>query len=124
MSSRILIVENHPDNQKLMSYLLEKCGHQVLLAETGEEGIEFARREDFDLILCDICMPEMDGFEVARRLKSDPKCRQTPLVAITALTRFDDRDKVLAAGFDGYVPKAIPPRLFIQQVESFLSGGE
>lgn len=124
MSARILIIEDQPANQKLMLTLLENCGYQVQIAGTGEEGIELAQRETFDLILCDIRMPGMDGFEVARHLKADPKCCQTKLVAITALTRLSDRDQLVAAGFDGYVPKAIAPQLFIQQVQSFLSGGE
>ena len=120
VAARILIVEDRPDNRKLMSYLLEHYGHEVLVAETGEAAIEIAQREDFDLILCDIHMPGMDGYEVARQLKADPRCCLTPLVAITALTRPADRDRVLAAGFDGYVAKAIVPQLFIEQVQSFL----
>ena len=124
MSARLLIVENHPASQKLMRYLLEKSGYQVQLADTGEEGIELALREEFDLILCDIRMSGMDGYEVARRLKTDPKCCRTPLVAITALTGPGDRDLVLAAGFDGYVAKAIAPQHFIRQVEGFLSGSK
>ena len=103
-----------------MAYLLEKCGYQVLLADTGEEAIELAQNEQFDLILCDIRMSGADGYEVARRLKSEPNCRRTTLVAVTALTRPSDRDQVLEAGFDGYVPKAIAPQLFIQQIQSFL----
>ncbi len=124
MSARILIVEDHPDNQKLMVYLLEKCGYQVQVAETGEQGLEFAQRDAFDLILCDIRMPGIDGYEVARQLKADPQRCQTPLVATTAMFRPGDRDHVLAAGFDGYVPKAIAPQLFINQVQGFLSGGK
>lgn len=123
MSTRILIVENHPDSQKLMAYLLEKSGYQVLLADTGEEGIELAQHENFDLILCDICMSGTDGYEVARRLKAESKCCRTPLVAVTALTRPGDRDQVLAAGFDGYVSKAIAPQLFIRQIQGFLPCG-
>jgi two-component system cell cycle response regulator len=120
---RILIIENHPANQKLMAYLLEKSGCQVVLADNGEDGIRLAQGEAFDLILCDIHMTGIDGYEVARRLKVDPKCRSIPLVAVTAMTRPSDRDQVLSAGFDGYVPKAIAPKLFIRQIQSFLAGG-
>lgn len=122
ITPRILIVENHPANQKLMAYLLEKSGCEVVLADTGEEGISLAQGQAFDLILCDIHMIGIDGYEVARRLKADPKCRSIPLVAVTAMTRPSDRDHVLAAGFDGYVPKAIAPKLFIKQIQSFLKG--
>jgi two-component system cell cycle response regulator len=122
IAPRILIIENHPANQKLMKYLLEKSGYEVTLADTGEEGIGLAQGETFDLILCDIYMTGIDGCEVARRMKADPKCRWTPLVAVTAMTRPSDRDQVLAAGFDGYVPKAIAPKQFIAQIQSFLRG--
>jgi CheY-like chemotaxis protein len=124
MSVRILIVEDRPDNQKLMAYLLTKCGYQVLVADTGEEGIEMALRQDFDLILCDVRMAGIDGYEVARRLKSEPKCCRTPLVAVTAMTRPSDRDELLAGGFDGFVPKAISPLLFLRQIQNFLPSSE
>ena len=122
ISPQILIIENHPANQKLMAYLLEKSGCQVVLADSGEDGIRLAEAGPFDLILCDIFMTGIDGYEVARRLKANPKCRSIPLVAVTAMARPGDRDRVLAAGFDGYVPKAISPKLFIEQVKRFLTG--
>ena len=124
MSVRILIVEDHPANQKLMSYLLESRGYQVLVADTGEEALELVEREDFDLILCDIRMTGMDGDEVARRLKADPRHCRIPLVAITALVHPGDRDQMLMAGFDGFISKAASPHLFVQQVQSFLPGAE
>ena len=121
MTARICIIEDHPDNQKLMAYLLESCGYQVVLADTGEKGLEFALRENFDLILCDVRMSGIDGYEVARRLKADPKLCHIRLIACTALTTLADRKEALAAGFDGCISKAIAPRLFIQQVQCFLS---
>ena len=120
MAVHILVVEDHPANQKLMAYLLGTCGYLVQLAATGEEALELAQQVDFDLILCDIHMTGMDGYEVARRLKGDPKRCRIPLVAVTALVQSGDREEVLAAGFDGYIAKAIAPQLFIQQVQSFL----
>jgi len=122
ITPQILLIENHPANQKLMAYLLEKSGFQVVVADSGEEGIKLAQSQPFDLILCDIRMAGIDGYEVARRLKADPKSHWIPLVAVTAMTRPSDGDQVLAAGFDGYVPKAIAPKLFIRQVQSFLPG--
>ena len=124
MPTRILIVENHPDNQKLMAYLLEKFGYLVVLADDGEQGLEIAQREELDLILCDIHMPGIDGFEVARRLKADPRLCRIPLIATTALTLTSDRDAVEAAGFNGYITKGTAPKLFVQQVQSFLTVGE
>lgn len=123
MSARILVVEDRPDNQKLIAYLLGKFGYETRLADTGEQGVEIAQREDFDLVLCDIYLPGISGYEVARRLKADPRFQRVPVVAITALTRPADRDRVLAAGFDGHVPKAIAPREFLNHVQSFLATG-
>ena len=120
-SVRICLIENHPDNQKLMSYLLQSCGYQVSLADSGEAGLELIRGQDFDLILCDIRMPGVDGYEVARRLKADPHRCRIRLIACSALTSPADVDEILAAGFDGCISKAIAPRLFLQQVQSFLS---
>ncbi len=121
MPLRILIVENHPDSRQLMGYLLESFGYQVQLAANGEEGIERALHEDFDLILCDVRMPGTDGYEVARRLRADPLRCKTPLVAVTALTWHGNHDHLLTAGFDGYVSKAIAPQHFVQQIQDFLS---
>jgi CheY-like chemotaxis protein len=120
MPARILIVEDNPTNLKLMSYLLEAFRHVPLLALDGEQALEVARRQAPDLILCDVHLPGVDGYEVARQLKAHPDLGKIPLVAVTALAMVGDRDKVLAAGFDGYVAKPIVPRTFVQQVEAFL----
>jgi len=92
------------------------------MASDGEEGLEVARREVPDLIICDVQLPQMDGYEVARWLKSHPQFRTIPLVAVTALAMVGDRDKVLAAGFDGYIAKPISPETFVGEVEQFLQG--
>ncbi len=120
MPPHILIIENHPDNQRLMAYLLERSGYQVSLASTGEEGIETALNAEFDLILCDICMPGIDGYEVARRLKADTRYAKTPLVAVTAMLHPSDHDRILAAGFNGYAAKATAPHQFLEYVRGFL----
>lgn len=120
MSARILIIEDNQTNLDLMVYLLRSFGHTPLLARGGVEGIEVAHREALDLIICDMQMPGMDGYEVARQLKNDAHLDQVPLVAVTALAMVGDRDRVLAAGFDGYIVKPIAPRTFVQQIESFL----
>src|SRR4051812_43861918 len=103
MAARILIVEDNPDNTELMAYLLQAFGYSPLTAREGEEGLEVARRELPDLILCDIHLPKLDGFEVPRQLKGDPRLCTTPLVAITAFAMVGDRERMLAAGFDGYL---------------------
>lgn len=121
MSTRILVIEDNPQNLELMTFLLKAFGYVTLSAVNGEDGLDVIRRERLDLIICDIHLPEMDGYEVAHELKRDPMFRRIPLVAVTALAMVGDREKVLAAGFDGYIDKPIEPRVFVKQVESFLS---
>jgi two-component system cell cycle response regulator len=121
MSARILVIEDNPTNLDLMTYLLKAFGYETLVAQDGEVGLELASRERPDLIICDIQIPKVDGYEVARLLKSDPTLRAIPLVAVTAYAMVDDRDKALAAGFDGYITKPIEPETFVQQVEVFFA---
>jgi two-component system cell cycle response regulator len=116
----ILIIEDHVDNLELMSYLLRAFGYATVAAIDGITGLDMARSEDMDLILCDIQLPGIDGLEVARRLKRDARLRLVPLVAITAMAMVGDRERVLAAGFDGYIPKPISPETFVSSVEAFL----
>ena len=116
----ILIIEDHADNLELMSYLLKAFGYATLSAADGLTGLELARSRQPQLILCDIQLPGIDGFEVARRLKQDGRLREIPLVAITALAMVGDRERVLAAGFDGYIPKPITADTFVKDIEKFL----
>jgi two-component system cell cycle response regulator len=122
MPTRILIIEDNPTNLDLMTYLLAAFGHTPLTAQDGEEGLEVARREVPDLIICDVQLPIMDGYEVAHWLKSHPQLHVIPLVAVTALAMVGDRDKMLTAGFDGYIAKPISPETFVGEVEKFLPG--
>lgn len=106
-----------------MSYLLTAFGHEALEAKEGAEGIEKVRREKPDLILLDIHMPRMDGYEVARLLGEDSECSQIPIVAVTALAMVGDREKILASGFCGYIAKPLDPEAFSVQVEGYLGAG-
>lgn len=124
MSAKILVIEDHPENQKLMVYLLKWHGHQLFTAATGEEGLEIALREAMDLIVCDIHLPGIDGYEVAGRLKANPQWHKVPLIAVTSLAMVGDRDKVLRNGFEGYLSKPITPQTFAQQIEAFLPHSE
>jgi two-component system cell cycle response regulator len=101
-------------------YLLQAFGHQVSGSKEGAEGIELARQLRPDLILLDIHMPKMDGYEVARRLRDDPQCRLIPIVAVTALAMVGDREKLLTSGFNGYISKPIEPETFSAKVQEFL----
>ena len=120
MSPRILMIEDNPANLELMTYLLRAFKYRVLTAEDGEKGLALAQSERPDLVVCDIQLPKMDGFEVVRRLKLDEATRTIPAVAVTAFAMMGDRERVLAAGFDGYIGKPIVPETFVPQVEQFL----
>lgn len=120
----VLIIEDHADNLELMSYLLKAFGYPTLTAVDGLAGVDLAGSEGVELILCDIQLPGIDGFEVARRLKQDTHLRSIPLVAITALAMVGDRERALAAGFNGYIAKPINPETFVSSVEAFLKPGE
>lgn len=120
MPKRVLVIEDNPTNLELMTLLLEAFDYTVLAARGGAEGIQLTRQEKLDLIICDVQMPGVDGYEVARYLKKDPMLRGIPLVAVTALAMVGDREKVLAAGFDGYIDKPITPEIFGKQVAAFL----
>ncbi|MHB9025533.1 MAG: response regulator [Armatimonadota bacterium] len=121
MPGRILVIEDNPTNLELMVYLLQAFHHTVFTASDGEEGIQITIRHLPDLIICDVHLPNVDGYAVARRLKEHPLLRRIPLIAVTALAMVGDRDKVLAAGFDGYIAKPITPEVFVKQVEAYLS---
>ena len=113
MTARILVIEDNDENLELMTYLLQAFGHTTLTARDGVEGLDLARRQTPDLILCDLQMPRLDGFGVARALRQDAQFARIPLVAVTAFAMRDDRERVLASGFDGYVTKPIVPEEFV-----------
>lgn len=120
LAGRILVIEDNPINMELITYLLQAFNYAVFKASDGEEGIELARREMIDLIICDVQLPKVDGYEVAHRLKEHPALHKIPLVAVTALAMVGDREKVLAVGFDGYISKPIIPELFVSQIAGYL----
>ncbi len=120
MAGRVLVIEDNEANLELMIYLLRAFGHHTISAENGRKGLDLARRESPDVILCDIQLPDIDGFEVVRQLQKIPALRGVPRVAVTAMAMVGDRDKLLAAGFDGYIGKPIQPETLVQEVEAFL----
>jgi CheY-like chemotaxis protein len=122
--ARVLVVEDNPASLDLMVYLLNAFGHTPLSARDGLEGIEAARREHPDLILCDVQMPRADGAEVCRQLKKDPALRGIPLVATTAFAMVGDREKLLGQGFNGYMSKPITPQTFNDQIAPYLRRDE
>ena len=121
MAYRILVIEDNPENLELVRYLVAAFGHEPLLARNGLEGLQIAANESPDLILCDIQLPDLDGLEVARRLQADPQLARIPRVAVTALAMVGDRERILAAGFDGYVAKPIAPESFLDDNSRYLA---
>jgi CheY-like chemotaxis protein len=109
---RILIVEDNRDNMALMEYLLRAFGYEPLMAASGAEGIRLAEEERPDLILMDIQMPDMDGFEATAAIRATRYGHRVPIVAVTAFAMVGDRDRVLAGGFNGYMTKPINPQTF------------
>lgn len=120
MTTRVLIVEDNAMNRELMDYLLRAFAFETLKAVDGAIGLEIARRERPDLIVCDVQMPVLDGYAFAHEAKSDALLRDIPLVAVTAFAMVGDRDRMLAHGFDGYIPKPIEPLAFIQAINATL----
>jgi two-component system cell cycle response regulator len=120
MPSRILIVEDDLATRELMASLLREAGHAVSSADDGAAGLRLALDTRPDLVLCDLRLPSMDGHAVARALRAERACGHVPLLAVSALEQAGDRERVLAAGFDGYVCKPIEAASFVAEVEAFL----
>jgi two-component system cell cycle response regulator DivK len=114
--SRVLVVEDSPANMMLVVTLLESAGHEVLQAERAVLGIELAQNQAPDLILMDVQMPGMDGMEAMRILKGEARTGQIPVIALTALAMKGDRERLLDAGFDGYIEKPIDYLAFLAMV--------
>lgn len=117
---RLLVIEDDPANLRLMVLLLKTAGHQVTGVSNGEAGLEAAKRDLPDLILCDGRMPDMSGFEVARRIRSDVATSGIPMVAVTGLARDGDNGQMTEAGFNGYIAKPFDIKTFAAQVAGFL----
>ena len=124
MAQVILVVEDNERNLKLLRDVLEYAGYQVRAAQTAEDGISSAISDPPDLVLMDLQLPGIDGFEALRLLRESPRTAAVPVVAVTAQAMKQDRERALAAGFNGYVEKPISVRAFTDQVRGFLSGGE
>ena len=120
MKKRILVVEDNEQNLYLATFLLEKNGHEVITAKDGLEAVEKAKAERPDLILMDIQLPEMNGYQATKKIKSIPEISHIPIVAITSYAMAGDREKALAMGCVGYIEKPIDPKTFVHEVEKYL----
>jgi len=110
MSQCILVVEDQEDNRQILRDLLGNAGYELTEAENGEEAIAAVDRRRPDLILMDIQLPLMDGYEATRRIRTNPDLKSVPIIAVTSYALSGDEAKALAAGCDGYVTKPYSPR--------------
>lgn len=120
---RILYIEDNFENRILVKRVLEVEGYVVLEADDGPSGMRVAEQETPDLILMDINLPEIDGYEVTSRLRQNPSLAHVPIVALTANVLKGDRERSLAAGCDGYIQKPIDVDLLPAQIAAFLREG-
>lgn len=122
--ARILVVEDQKENLDLMAYLLRAFGHEVATAGDGAQGLDAARRAPPDLMVIDIQMPVMNGFEFLAAVKAEPGLARIPAVGVTAFAMVGDRDQVMAAGFDGYLSKPIEATTFVGELEAYLAADD
>lgn len=120
MKKTILVIEDQEQNQYLMKYLLEANGFQVVLAQDGREGIQAASASKPDLVLLDIQLPGMSGYEVALVLQSDSLLSAIPIIAVTSYAMPGDREQVMASGCTGYIEKPINPDTFVSEILTYL----
>ena len=121
MASRtILVVDDHEDNRRILRDLLRTAGYEIVEATTGEDGVAAAKARVPDLILMDIQLPGIDGYEATRRIKADEALRRIPLIVVTSYALSGDDAKALAAGADAYVAKPFSPRAMLARVREYL----
>jgi len=119
---KIMIVEDNQDSRELVVKVLKNKGYQIIEAVDGEEALEKAAREKPHLILMDISIPKIDGFEVTKKLKDQDEFKHIPIVALTAHAMKGDREKFISVGFEGYISKPIDVHAFPEQVRAYLKG--
>jgi two-component system cell cycle response regulator DivK len=120
MSRRILVVEDTEDNRRILRDLLTHAGFELIEATDGESGVAMATTHRPDLILMDIQLPVLDGYEAARRIRANPDTHSIPIIAVTSYALSGDETKAIAAGCDGYVAKPFSPRKILAMVHEFL----
>ncbi|HVO24995.1 MAG TPA: response regulator [Candidatus Margulisiibacteriota bacterium] len=122
MPKRILIVEDDVDNRRIVAKTLTVEGYEVIEAIDGVEALSHAQTDHPDLILMDLALPNMDGWEATRRLKSDPRTRAIPVVALTAVAMRGDEEQARAAGCDDYIAKPARPVTIREMVRKYTGG--
>jgi len=120
MTKRILLVEDQEDARRIVRDLLAVSDYELVEATTGEDGLVLAERERPDLILMDIQLPGLDGYEVTRRIKANPALNHIPIIAVTSYALSGDDQKAYAAGCNGYVTKPFSPRVLLAKIREYL----
>ena len=120
MAETILVIEDHEDNRRIMRDLLASSGYEVIEAASGEEGVTRAETYRPDLILLDIQLPGIDGYEVTRRIKTNPDLQKIPIIAVTSYALSGDDVKAFEAGCNAYVAKPFSPRKLLARIREYL----
>ncbi len=122
MTQRILVVEDHEDNRQILRDLLGSAGYEMVEAHDGESAHPMAAKEKPDLILMDIQLPGLDGYEATRRIKADPALKAIPIIVVTSYALSGDEAKAREAGCDDYVAKPYSPRQLLAKIRHYLAG--
>lgn len=120
MKLKVMVIEDNKQNMYMMTYLLESYSYEVIQSFSGIDGIKKAKEEKPVIILLDIQLPEMDGYNIARELKKNEELKNIPIIAVTAYAMMGDKEKAIDAGAIGYIEKPIDPDTFVSQMEVFL----
>jgi two-component system cell cycle response regulator DivK len=120
MSKRVLVVDDQEDNRRILRDLLETVGYAVIEAEDGEQAVSLAQEHVPDLILMDIQLPVMDGYEATRRIKAEPALKAIPVIAVTSYALSGDDEKAFEAGCEAYVTKPFSPKALLAKVREYL----
>jgi two-component system cell cycle response regulator DivK len=120
MTGRILVVEDHEDNRRILRDLLTSVGFQLIEAENGPDGVQMAKVHHPDLILMDLQLPGIDGYEAARQIKAEPQLSSVPIIAVTSYALSGDEERAYAAGCSAYISKPYSPRQLLARIREHL----
>ena len=121
MNKRVLVIEDHEENRRILRLLLTSAGIDMIEAVTGEGGVAAAEKERPDLILMDIQLPILDGYETTRQIRADPSLKTTPIIAVSSYAMKGDEEKARASGCDHYVTKPYSPLQLLRIIQGFLA---
>ena len=121
MKRKILIIEDNEQNMYLMTFLLESYGYEIVQAYNGKDGIRLAKELKPKVILLDIQLPEINGYQVAEEIRKDSSLTGVPIIAVTSFAMAGDKERALAAGATGYIEKPVNPDTFVSQLQDYLS---